>query len=196
VKQYPGEVLRWALLSGHYRSPLDWTPELLEQSRASLDRLYGFRRDIDAYLKRLHNAELAFPPKIPVPTGLDGILKVVIEALLDDLNTPGAISQLFDLAGNGRRYLAELDAANAKLCHDILLEVGDLLGVLQQDPDAWFEGGADEDFKAKVDDLLKARHEARAAKDFATADRIRGELDALNVMVMDNPTGATWRMKD
>ena len=68
------------------------------------------------------------------------------------------------------------------------------MGVLQQDPDAWFEGGADEAFKGKVEALLEQRIAARAAKDWAEADRIRDELTALKVVVMDGPTGATWRL--
>jgi cysteinyl-tRNA synthetase len=77
-----------------------------------------------------------------------------------------------------------------------LLGLAALLGVLQQDPDAWFEGGADDNLKAKVEALIAERVEARAAKDFAAADRIRDKLNALNIVVMDSPTGATWRMKD
>ena len=183
VKQYPGEVLRWALLSGHYRSPLDWTPELLEQSRKALDYIYGV-------LRRIKDIELVDPGQ-----------SFAYDHLLEDLNTPAAFAALFSQASSLEKLAKmagpeDLLVAALGMEKSQLLKDGELLGVLQQDPDAWFEGGADEAFKAKVDGLLKARHEARAAKDFATADRIRGELDALNVMVMDNPTGATWRMKD
>jgi cysteinyl-tRNA synthetase len=182
VKQYPGEVIRWALLSGHYRSPLDWTPELLEQSRKALDRLYGI-------LARAKNVER-------YPLGLREPPERNLGPLLADLNTPMQLSDMF----NAAKMLDE----GIRVDHDTmstvgkssLMEMAEILGVLQQDPDTWFEGGADDDFKAKVDGLLSARHEARAAKDFATADRIRGELDALNVMVMDSVAGATWRMKD
>ena len=158
VKAYPGEVIRWALLSGHYRSPLDWTPELLEQSRKALDRLYGVMQRADAQ----------------VETGGEA----VAEALADDLNTPKAISALFELDG------ASLRAAGA------------MLGLLQQDPDVWFEGGADEALKAEVETLIAERITARQAKNWPEADRIRDRLNALNVVVMDNPTGATWRMKE
>jgi cysteinyl-tRNA synthetase len=70
------------------------------------------------------------------------------------------------------------------------------MGFLQADPDAWFKGGADEDLSARVEVLLQTRKEARANKDFAAADRIRDELNALNVVVMDGPQGATWRFRD
>jgi cysteinyl-tRNA synthetase len=79
---------------------------------------------------------------------------------------------------------------------DALVRAGAIMGFLQADPDAWFEGAADDELKAKVDGLLKTRFEARQAKDWATADRIRDELNALNVVVMDGPDGATWRLRE
>jgi cysteinyl-tRNA synthetase len=117
-------------------------------------------------------------------------------ALADDLNTPAAAAVLFILAGEIERALNASDAAAAAKARAALLAAGAILGLLQADPEAWFQGGADEGLKAKVEALLEARKEARAAKDWPTADRIRGELDALGVVVMDNPTGATWRMRD
>ena len=165
----PGEVLRWALLSAHYRQPLDWTDSLIEQSRKSLDYLYGVLRRADRG-----------PASGQVPVG-------VLEALQDDLNTPRAQAELYALA----KAVETGGAATGDL-----LAAGALLGLLQADPDAWFETGADDDLKAKVEALLQTRIDARAAKDFATADRIRAEIDALGVIVMDGPTGATWRMRD
>jgi len=175
IAQWPGEVIRWALLSAHYRAPLAWTQELLEQSKASLDRLYGALRRAKAV-----EAEPAEPPA------------ALLEALEDDLNTPRAMAELFALGkaletaesgGARRKAKAELVAAAA------------LMGVLTQDPDAWFEAGIDADVKARVDALIEARATARAEKNWPEADRIRDELNALNVEVMDGPTGATWRFK-
>jgi cysteinyl-tRNA synthetase len=77
-----------------------------------------------------------------------------------------------------------------------LMALAGVLGVLQSDPQAWFQGGADEDLSARIDGLVAARDAARAAKDWPEADRIRAELTALNVEVMDGPTGATWRIKE
>jgi cysteinyl-tRNA synthetase len=183
VKQYPGEVIRWALLSGHYRSPLDWTPELLEQSRKALDYVYGV-------LRRVKDV----PSVDPGPS-------FAYDHLLEDLNTPAAFAALFSQASSleklakmaGPEDILPTAIGMAKMT---LLKDGELLGVLQQDPDAWFEGGASDDLKAKVEALIAERITARAAKDFAAADRIRDELTALNVVVMDSPTGATWRLKD
>ncbi len=169
LETYPGEVLRWALLSAHYRQPLDWTESLIEQSRKNLDYLYGV-------LLRAART----PPSATVPAAF-------LDALLDDINTPKAQSELFALA-----KAVETGGASAA----DLLAAGRLMGFLQTDPEEWFMGSADDNLKAKVDALLAERFTARQSKDFATADRIRGELDALGVIVMDGPQGATWRMKD
>ncbi|MBV9511554.1 MAG: cysteine--tRNA ligase [Caulobacteraceae bacterium] len=175
VKQVPGEAVRWALLSAHYRAPLDWTADALAQARKALDRLYGALR---------RAAEVAAPPA-PPPAAL-------LEAVGDDLNTPRAFAELFAL---GKALeTAETPEARAE-AKSALLAAGGLLGLLQADPEAWFEGGADEALKAKVEALLEARTEARRAKDWPTADRIRAELDALDVVVMDSAGGATWRLK-
>ena len=176
VEQVPGEVIRWALLAGHYRGPLDWTSDLVTQARKALDRLYGALR---------RAKEVSADPGAPLPAAFQ-------DALLDDLNTPRAMAELFAL---GRTLETAPDEARAD-AKSALLAAGGLMGFLGADPDAWFEGDADAGLKAKVDGLLQTRFEARQAKDFATADRIRAELDALNVVVMDGPEGATWRLKE
>jgi cysteinyl-tRNA synthetase len=117
-------------------------------------------------------------------------------ALGDDLNTPQATAVLFSVAGEIERALNAGDKAAAAKAKASLLAAGALLGVLQTDPDSWFKGAAGDDLKDKVEALLAQRIEARAAKDWPTADRIRGELDALGVVVMDGPAGATWRLKE
>jgi cysteinyl-tRNA synthetase len=176
VTKVPGEAVRWALLSGHYRQPLDWTGELLTQAGKALDRLYGA-------LRRAADVEAA-PGEPPA---------AFLEAIGDDLNTPRAFAELFALAKTLETATGDRERAAAKAA---LLGAGRMIGFLQADPEAWFEGGADEALKAQVEALLKTRIEARRAKDWATADRIRDELNALNVVVMDNAEGATWRMKE
>jgi cysteinyl-tRNA synthetase len=180
LKTTPGEVIRWALLSAHYRQPLDWTPELLEQSRKALDRLYGaLRRAKD----------------VPMDQAMEAPEEVVA-ALEDDLNTPQAIACFFEVSSAIERAVTAGDTVAIAANKARLIEAGALLGFLQADPDSWFEGDASDDLKAQVEDLLKRRVEARAAKDWTAADAIRAELDALGVVVMDGPAGATWRMKD
>ncbi|MDC7676515.1 cysteine--tRNA ligase [Asticcacaulis machinosus] len=177
TKQYPGEVIRWALLSGHYRSPLNWTTELLEQSKASLDRLYGV----------LQRAKKVKAQPLAEHTQL-------LDEVLDDLNTPGAITSLFGLARE-LDQLVKSESEAASFTKGDLLLLANILGILQQDPEVWFKGGASDDLTARVEALLVARTEARAAKNWAEADRIRDELNALKVEVMDSPTGATWKLK-
>ncbi len=177
LQTWPGEVLRYALLSAHYRAPLSWTGELLAQARTSLDRLYGV-------LQRAADVEVVGEA---APAG------PVLDALEDDLNTPRAYAELFALAK--ALETAEDADVRARLKGDLLAS-GALLGLLQQDPELWFEGGADDDLKTRVEALVAERVAARTAKDWAAADRLRGDLDALGVVVMDNPTGATWRLRE
>ncbi|GAW40699.1 Cysteine--tRNA ligase [Brevundimonas sp. SH203] len=192
VQAMPGEVVRWALLSAHYRQPLDWNQGLLDQSRKNLDRLYGVLRDADAALAdfdmaTLDEAEMELA---------ENALGPVLDALEDDLNTPGAIAQLFGLANALRDLLndAEADINDVAMARWSLAEAAGLLGVLALTPDVWFEGG-DPALKAEVEALLDQRAAARAAKDWPEADRIRDRLNALNVIVMDGPDGPTWRVK-
>ena len=113
-------------------------------------------------------------------------------ALEDDLNTPAAFAELFGLA-------TKLETASGKgraLAKGELLAAANLLGFLLGDPEAWFQAGVTDDLREKVEALIAQRIEARAAKDWAAADRIRDELTALNIEVMDGPAGATWRIKE
>jgi cysteinyl-tRNA synthetase len=179
VKTVPGEVVRYALLSGHYRAPLDWTDALLAQARRSLDRLYGALRrakDIEAAVSE--------PPQ------------AFLSALYDDLNTPGAMAVLFELSSTIERGLSGGGTAAVGEAKGQLLAAGELLGVLTSNPDAWFEGGADEGLRARIDALIADRDKARRNKDWPEADRIRAELTRLNVVVMDGPQGATWRFQE
>ncbi len=175
LKIWPGEALRWALLAGHYRAPLEWTGELIEQAKRSLDRLYGA-------LRRAKDVEVSAAQ----PSA------ALVEALGDDLNTPRAMAELFALASRLETGTAEEKA----LAKGQLVAGAGLMGFLAADPDDWFQGGIDAALKNQVEDLISARAAARAAKDWALADRIRVQLTEMNVEVMDGPSGATWRIKE
>ena len=173
VTRWPGEALRWALLASHYRQPLAWTDEVIEQARGNLDYLYGvLRRALD------------------VEALETGPSTAFMEAMLDDLNTPKAYAELFAL-GQALETAADADKPRAK---GELLASAQLIGFLRADPQAWFQG-TDVAFNDRIDALIAQRVAARNAKDWATADRIRAELTDLNIEVMDNPTGATWKLK-
>ena len=175
VKSTPGEALRWALLVGHYRAPLEWTSELIAQSVKALDRLYGA-------LRRSAGVEAADTGPAPA----------FLAALEDDLNTPAAMAELFGLA----TALETATGPGRPGAKGRLLASARLMGFLFGDPEAWFQGGADDAFKSQIDDLIASRTEARANRDWPAADRIRDELAALNVEVMDSASGATWRLKE
>ncbi|MBN8527653.1 MAG: cysteine--tRNA ligase [Caulobacterales bacterium] len=178
VQAMPGEVVRWALLSAHYRQPLDWTQSLLDQSKKNLDRLYG----------ALHRAAA-------VPATTDEPPADFLKAIQDDLNTPGAMAVLFALSSEIERGMTAGDAAAVGEAKGRLIAAADILGVLQSDPAAWLEGEVSDDLRVEVEGLLEQRATARAAKDWPAADRIRDRLTELNVVVMDGPQGATWRLK-
>jgi cysteinyl-tRNA synthetase len=175
VTRVPGEAIRWALLAAHYRQPLAWTEAVVEQARTSLDRLYGA-------LRRTQDVEAtAGDPSAEFLAALD-----------DDLNTPRAFAELHALAGR-LETATGVDRAAAKA---ELVASAQLIGFLGADPEAWFQGAADPALKTRIEGLIADRAAARAAKDFATADRIRDELTRLNVDVMDGPQGATWRIRE
>ncbi|MET0272256.1 MAG: cysteine--tRNA ligase [Phenylobacterium sp.] len=193
LKQYPGEAIRWALLVGHYRAPLEWTGELIEGAKRSLDRLYQTLQDFETLTK---GVALPAPDWMNVRMLLDKAN--FHEALHDDLNTSKAMSELFALSNGIRASLLTGDPKWPSVVDQraALLEAANLMGFLETDPNVWFQGGADEGLKARIDGLIADRDSARAAKDWPSADRIRAELTALNVEVMDGPSGATWRIKE
>jgi cysteinyl-tRNA synthetase len=169
LKTWNGETMRLALMSAHYRQPLDWTESLLTQSKATLDRLYNALRRMDV------EADNVEPPQ------------GVLAALSDDLNTPLALAELSAIASEANKS----EAFHWPRLKGAMLAAGRLLGLLQQDPEDWARG--DEGDASRIDALVAARVAARKAKDFAEADRIRKELAAEGVEIMDGPDGSTWR---
>jgi cysteinyl-tRNA synthetase len=160
LDQYPGEAIRLLLLSAHYRQPLDFTPEGLAAAKATLDRWYGMLRG------------KSVAPAASVPTSVE-------DALLDDINTPQAISALHQLADP-----AELRAG------------AQALGLLQQDAEAWFRwtpAGSSGPTDAEIETAIAARVAARKEKDFKESDRIRDDLKAKGVILEDGPKGTTWK---
>lgn len=172
--QWRGEVLRLALLSAHYRAQLSWTDELLGQAGATLDRIYGA-------LRRVWDLP-------DVPARDQGVLR----ALEDDLNTPGALAELSRLASEANTLADRQDRDGMAEARANLLAAGRLLGLLSCSPREW-EQGRDAEANARIDALVAERMRARAGRDWAEADRIRKELLAEGIEIMDGPAGSTWR---
>lgn len=176
VKTIPGELIRLALLSAHYRQPLDWSDAALSGARSMLDRLYGAIRGV--VLTDAERAE-AEPPD------------AVIEALQDDINSPKALAELFSVT---RVLNKSTDDEERKRLTAGLLAGGDLLGVLQMDPEAWFAGSTVCELSTdEIDTLLSQRNEAKLNRDFDTADAIRDKLAGLGITIEDTPAGTRWR---
>ena len=172
VRRHPPEALRLALLSAHYRQPLDWSDGVIEQAGRTLDRLYGTLRDL---------ADVHAEAQIPAP---------VEAALDDDLNTPLALAELARIGSEARRASGLAERARLKA---ELLGAGLALGLLQQPPAAWFgSASVDSDDDARIQALIDARSAAKAARDFARADAIRDALAAEGIVLEDTAGGVRW----
>jgi len=178
LQRHPPEVLRFLLLRAHYRQPLDWSDAALKQASAALDGWYGTLRD-------LADVEA---------TALDADTpETLYNALWDDLNTPVAFAELATLADAARRAVSIGERRHAKAA---LLAGGELLGLLQQDPEAWFKRGAGLMDAARIENLIDARTAARTARDFKRADEIRDQLAAMGIAIEDGPLGTRWKVAE
>ena len=171
--QYSGEVLRLTLLSAHYRQPLNWTKEIIDQNSKMLDRLYRS-------LKDLQDIELTS----------ENLSEDIMESLLDDLNTPKLLAHLNTLAN-------KLSTANKDEKINIknnLIAAGKILGILREDPDVWL--GYNQSLnpeKEEIEGLINQRNEARRDKDFKLADEIRDKLKIKGIEIEDTNNGTIWR---
>ncbi len=173
LDQYPGEVLRYVILSAHYRSEQQFSADLLDSAWRSLDTLYGFLRGQETSDAMLN------------PEG------VGYRALLDDLNSPVAVSELYRLA---KEMHAASGDAKARVKAELMGLAG-LMGLLQQDPEQWFtraRGGTDIGAEA-IETLIEKRKQAKSDKDYAGADRVRQDLLDMGVVLEDSREGTIWR---
>ena len=173
LEQYPGEVLRYVILSAHYRSEQQFSADLLDSAWRSLDTLYGFLRGQETSDAMLNTEGVGY------------------RALLDDLNSPVAISELYRLA---KKMHAASGEAKARVKAE-LMGLAKLMGLLQQDPEQWFtraRGGNDIGAEA-IEALIEKRKQAKSDKDYAGADSVRRDLLEMGVVLEDSREGTTWR---
>ena len=173
LKQYPGEVLRYVILSAHYRSEQNFSKELLDSAWRTLDTVYGFIRGIDPQAAILNRTGEGY------------------KALLDDINTPVAISELYRLA----KAANQAQGAEQQSLMAELAGLADILGLLQQDPEQWFTvaRGDDQLTAEQIEEQIQARQQAKQDRDFAKADQIRQQLLDAGVVLEDSREGTQWR---
>ncbi|HMW70577.1 MAG TPA: cysteine--tRNA ligase [Cellvibrionaceae bacterium] len=175
LSRYHPEVVRYLLLSSHYRSSINYSEESLKEARSALERFYGCLKQFgDLPVLPLAEAFASEPGQ------------AFCAAMDDDFNTRVALSVLFDLV---RQINSSPDAHSAA----VLKTLGSILGVLQAAPEAFLQAGSTALDVAKIEALIHERAEAKGAKDFARCDEIRLELKAMGVVLEDSRSGTTWR---
>lgn len=177
LEHYDAETIRFFLLSGQYRSALNYSKENLDMAKAALTRLYTALRGVE-----------------PVDMGGKSEYEErFIELMDDDFNTPGALSVLFDLV----KAVNKAEGEEKQKLAGHLLSLGAVLGILYQKPEDFLKGesaGADDE-TAVIEALIEERRAARAARDFAAADAARDKLTAMGIVLEDGSQGTTWRRK-
>ncbi len=178
--EHDAEILRFFLMSAHYRSQLSYSQDNIDQAKSALERLYTALRGV----------------KVDSVTDLSygGYLERFEQAMNDDLNVPEAYSVLFDLARDLNKHKSQGDAGaeEAGKLAAVLKGIGGILGFLQRDPEAFMQSGNDDEV-AEIEALIKARNDARAAKDWGAADAARDKLTAMGIVLEDGAGGTTWR---
>jgi cysteinyl-tRNA synthetase len=185
LKEYEAEVLRFLMLSSHYRSPINFSKELMEQSKNALERLY-------TALYAMEHLEKVTPERPMSPKEEEYLKKQLenknkfIESMDDDFNTASAIAALFDIVREFNVSLNENSSKEAvKKTKELVLELGGVLGLFSKFQPALLD--------EEIERMIKERQEARKAKNYALADKIRDELKARGIIIEDTPTGTRWR---
>ncbi|MFC5698297.1 cysteine--tRNA ligase [Pseudomonas sp. GCM10022186] len=180
LEKYHPEVVRYLLVSSHYRSPINYSEESLKEAKGALERFYHALRGLPE----------------AAPAGGEAFIERFGAAMDDDFNSPEACAVLFEMTREVNR-LRDSDPAAAAALAARLKSLAGLLGVLQLEPDAFLRAGAEGKVDAaEVEALIQARLQARAEKNWAESDRIRDQLTAMGVVLEDGKGGTTWRLAD
>ena len=175
LEEIPGEVVRMALISTHYRKPINWSNDLVKDSKKKLDRLYSAIRKVDIFQETEPSNE-------------------VLSALADDLNTPKALSALFKLV---KLINNSEDSIERKKYASTLMASASLLGLMTLSADEWFKTSSSKALtRDEIEHLISQRERARESKNFSESDRIRNDLLEKGVLIEDGPDGTEWRYED
>ncbi|MDO9811273.1 cysteine--tRNA ligase [Glaesserella parasuis] len=177
LNKYDCESVRYFFLTAQYRSLLDYSEENIGLARKALERLYTALRGCDWNVELVEN---------------DQYVTAFKESMDDDFNTPGALAVLFELAREINKLKAENQVEANKLAAR-LKQLAGVLGLLEQDPETFLQGDANNDEVAEIEALIKQRNEARSSKNWAVADEARNKLTAMGIVLEDGANGTTWR---
>jgi len=182
-KIYGYEAIRFFMLSAHYRSPINFSDELIKQSQAGLERLYNCIENLDFLISKSQSRGVSEEVKGQVEKYKNSF----IEAMDDDLNTADAISVLFELAKYANTYCAgeNLSKDDLVLFKETFMELGGVLGI--------FYSKKDETLDSEIEELINLRQKARSEKNFKEADRIRDLLKEKGIILLDTPQGVKWK---
>jgi len=179
LEHTPGEAIRLALLSAHYRQPLEWSPETIVSAKKMLDRIYGALRETVISKKMIANTKI--PPSI-------------LEALCDDLNTPKAIAEIFNLVKQLNKVKHNDDKET--LAAQIYVS-GNIMGLLTSSPDQWFLRNINSNIsEEEIEELITQREKARNERDFDKADSIRKKIEKEGIILEDTSSGVRWHYND
>jgi cysteinyl-tRNA synthetase len=179
LKHYPGEVLRFYLMSTHYRAPLNFSEEDLLASKKRLDKLYRLKKRVYGVTKKQQDKE--FEQKM-------------LEAMSDDLNISKALSYVDEFIKEANESL-DKNPKDKVLKQKIISNIefiDKLLGIGGSDAYEYFQAGIDEETKKKINALIQKRSEAKKEKNFELADKIRDELKEMGIQIQDTPNGTVW----
>ena len=180
---YGYEVIRYFLISSHYRSPINYNLEIIEQCKAALERLYTCRESLDFAIK---NADSALDDDKEILELIEKRHQQFIDAMDDDLNTADGLAAIFDLVKDINTKILD-KAVSKNVCEaaaNLFDELCDVLGILYN--------RKSNDLDSEIEELIAQRQEARKNKDWATADKIRDDLKSRGIILKDTPQGVTW----
>ena len=185
LKVYDGDVLRFFMLTSHYRSPINYSKDLLDSAKSSLDRIKNCKSSLDFSLQKSQNKEISQEEK-DILANVQAIKSTFIEKMNDDLNTADAITAIFDLVKLANTSVNE--NSSKTFVQSVLSMLNELTGVLNI---ANTDKTESED-TGKIEELIELRNQAKKAKDFAKADEIREELRKMGIEIKDTRQGTQW----